>query len=360
MQTANSFRTTRCQTPKKKPNDTIPLKFGRQFTDHMFLMKYGENPPHWHSAEIRPYGPLELDPATACLHYGQAIFEGLKCYRTTANKLQLFRPRDNLRRMNQSAARLMMPEIDVESTLDAMKKLLKIDSDWVPSKPGTSLYIRPNMFGSEAFLGVHPAEEYIFTIILSPVGSYFTSGQNGVSIHVEEQFSRAAEGGTGGSKAAGNYAGSFCAAARATKEGCDQVLWLDGKEHRYIEEIGAMNVMFRIGEEILTPKLDGNFLAGITRDSVIQLLRHQDIQVSERRISIEEILSAIESKELKECFGTGTAAVVTPIGALSFRGTRYEIEDQRDASIARKIHDELTGIQYGTLPDPFGWIEKID
>lgn len=351
---------TRCQTPKLKPNDTTPLKFGRQFTDHMFLMKFGGHPPKWYKSEIRPYGPLELDPATACLHYGQAVFEGLKCYRTPTRTLQLFRPRDNFRRMNQSAARLMMPQIDVDYILDALKQLLIIEADWVPSSPGTSLYIRPNMFASEAFLGVHPAEEYNFTIILSPVGSYFSAGQNGISIHVEEEFSRAAEGGTGGSKAAGNYAGSFCAASRAANEGCDQVLWLDGKEHKYIEEIGAMNVMFRIGEEILTPKLDGNFLAGITRDSVIELLRHKGIHVHERRISIEEIVNAIESRELKECFGTGTAAVVTPIGMLSFRGTRYQLESQGENSITRKIYDELTGIQYGILPDPFGWIEKVD
>lgn len=359
MQTTTQIQTIRCQTFKPKPDDTTPLKFGRQFTDHMFLMKYGGNPPQWHSAEIRPYGPIALDPATACLHYGQAIFEGLKCYRTPDNKLQLFRPRDNLRRMNQSAERLMMPQINVETTLEALKELLRNDGDWVPSKPGTSLYIRPNMFASEAFLGVHPAEEYIFTIILSPVGNYFSSSDDGIKIFVENHYSRAAEGGTGGAKVAGNYAGSFRAASHASQEGCDQVLWLDGKEHMYIQEIGAMNVMFRIDDEIITPALDGNFLAGITRDSVIQLFKKNGITVTERPIPIDEIIEALKRKRLKECFGTGTAAVITQIGSIKYENDTFEIPKIKGESYSKRIHEELIGIQYGSRADPFDWVEQI-
>jgi branched-chain amino acid aminotransferase len=352
------FKISHPKHKREKPKDETQLPFGRYFTDHMFVMQYDQE-KGWHSPEIKPYGPFQLDPAASGLHYGQSVWEGLKCYRTPDGDLQLFRPRDNFQRLNRSAERMVMPQIDIELVLSALKTLIRMDAEWVPHSPGTSVYIRPAMFATEPFLGVHPAHQMVFFIILSPVGPYYANGFSPVKIYVEDQYTRAAEGGTGCIKNSGNYAGALKAAQEAQDKGFSQVLWLDGKEHHYIEEIGMMNVMFKIRDEIVTPSLNGSILPGITRDSVIKLLRSQGMNVNERKISIEEIIEAAELGELQEAFGTGTAAVIAPIGSLTYQGKTYPINAEQTGPCAKEIYDSLTGIQYGYLPDPFEWIEKI-
>ena len=300
--------------PKKKPS-ADGLGFGKIFTDHMFVMDYSTE-KGWHDARIIPYGPFEIDPSCMTLHYGQAIFEGLKAYKGANGEILLYRPYDNMRRLNKSNDRLCIPQIDVDFAVDAIKELVMLEKDWIPDGDGTSLYIRPFIFGTDSALGVHPSKTYKFVVILSPVGSYYAGGLAPVKIWVENEFVRAVRGGMGFAKTAGNYAASLKAQEVAEKNGYSQVLWLDGVEQKYVEEVGAMNIFFKIDGEVVTPMLNGSILAGITRDSVIQVLKAYGYKVSEKKISIDEIHAAYKAGKLEEVFGTGTAAVISPVGEL--------------------------------------------
>lgn len=344
-------------TLKEKPK-TDNLEFGRIFTDHMFVMDYSES-IGWHNAKIQPYQPIAVDPSAMVFHYGQSVFEGLKAFRTETSDVQLFRPTKNFERMNRSNERLVIPEIDEDFVLEALKKLIEIDQDWVPDTAGTSLYIRPFIIATEPFLGIAPSVNYKFIIILSPVGSYYKEGINPVKIAVENTFVRAVKGGTGEAKTAGNYASSLKAQEVVEKDGYSQVLWLDGVEKKYIEEVGSMNVFFKINGEVITPKLNGSILAGVTRDSVIQLLNHWEIPVTERRISMQELADAHDAGILEEAFGSGTAAVISPIGMLTWNGVDYTINNGETGDLSKKIYDTVTGIQYGKLADPFNWNVKV-
>ncbi|MBC8535297.1 branched-chain amino acid aminotransferase [Feifania hominis] len=349
---------TLTKQPKQKPADESKLGFGKIFTDHMFVMDY--DPEHgWHNAQIVPYGPLEILPACTSLHYSQSVFEGLKAYRTKTGEIRLFRPTENFKRLNNSNRRLCIPEIDEAFALEALKKLLEIDREWVPKSPGTSLYVRPFVFATEEFLGVHPSSHYKFIIILSPSGAYYASGLNPVGIYVERHYVRAVRGGTGEVKAGANYAISLKAQDEAEKEGYSQVLWLDGVEQKYIEEVGAMNVFFVIGDEIVTPALRGSILPGITRKSAIELLQHWGYQVVERPLAVDELTEAYRDGRLREAFGTGTAAVISPIGKLKIDDLVMELGGGKIGEISQKLYDNLTGIQWGELADPFGWSVKV-
>ncbi|MEI3607324.1 branched-chain amino acid aminotransferase [Pseudogracilibacillus sp. SE30717A] len=343
----------------RKPKPTGQLEFGTVFTDHMFVMEYTES-EGWHDPEIVPYQDLVLDPAAIIFHYGQTVFEGLKAYITEDGDAQLFRPQKNFARLNHSNERLCIPKIDEELALDALKQLLAIEKDWIPTDEGTSLYIRPFIIATEPYLGVAPSKKYKFMIILSPVGAYYKEGINPVKIAVENNYVRAVLGGTGEAKTAGNYAASLMAQEIVSKEGFAQVLWLDGVEKKYIEEVGSMNVFFKINGELITPQLNGSILEGVTRDSVIQLLKHWNLPVVERRISMKEIEEAAENGTLEEAFGTGTAAVISPIGQLTWEGKDFIINDGKTGDIAKKLYDTLTGIQYGRMEDPFNWTVTVD
>ena len=334
------------------------LGFGTVFTDHMFLMNYDEG-KGWHDPRIVPYGPIELDPAAMCLHYGQEVFEGLKAYRTEDGRILLFRPDRNMARLNSSNERLCIPAIDEAFAVEAIKKLVSVDQDWIPTAEGTSLYIRPFIFATEAQVGVHPAQELLFAIILSPVGAYYPEGLNPVKIYVEDKYVRAVRGGMGYTKTGGNYAASLKAQDEAEKVGYTQVLWLDGVERKYIEEVGTMNVFFVIDDEIVTPELQGSILPGVTRMSCIELLKKQGYKVSERRLSIEEVAEAADAGKLKEAFGSGTAAVISPIGELKWDEKVMTINNGEIGTISQHLYDTLTGIQWGKLPDPYGWTVEV-
>ncbi len=346
------------KTPKEKPTDESKLGFGKIFTDHMFIMNY-DTALGWHDARIVPYGPIPMDPATMCLHYGQEVFEGLKAYRTESGEIQLFRPEENFKRLNVSNERLVIPQIDVDFAVEALKELIKIEAEWVPHEKDTSLYIRPFIIAVDPFLGVRAGEQYLFMIILSPSGAYYSTGLNPVSIYVEQNYVRAVKGGMGFTKTGGNYAASLIGQHEAHEQNYSQVLWLDGVERKYIEEVGAMNIFFVIGDEIVTPVLQGSILAGITRKSVIEMCESWGLKVSERKISIDEIAEAYKSGELKEVFGTGTAAVVSPVGHLKWGDLVMEINDNKIGEISQRLYDTLTGIQFGKLEDTFNWIVKI-
>jgi branched-chain amino acid aminotransferase len=345
------------KNPKPKP-DQKNLGFGKYFTDHMFIMDYTDG-KGWYDPQIVPYQPLALDPATSVLHYGQAIFEGMKAYLTADGRILLFRPRKNIERINASDDRLCMPPIDVDFGVEAIKTLVRLDTDWIPTVDGTSLYIRPFVISTDPFLGVRASNTYKFIIILSPVGAYYPQGIAPVNIYVEQEYVRAVRGGTGFAKAAGNYAGSLKAQSIAAKKGYVQVLWLDGVERKYIEEVGAMNVFFKIKGEVVTPALEGSILPGVTRESVIFLLKHWGMKVSERKISIHELHDAYKKGEFEEAFGTGTAAVISPIGELNWNGNKMIINNSKTGEVAHKLYDALTGIQYGRLKDEFGWTTEI-
>jgi branched-chain amino acid aminotransferase len=345
------------QNPKPKP-DQNSLGFGQIFTDHMFMLDYEEG-KGWHNARIVPYGPLQLDPSIMIVHYGQATFEGLKAYRTKDNEVNLFRPYANMERMNISNERLCIPALDVNFAVEAIKKVVEVDQDWIPEAEGTSLYIRPFIFATDPYLGVRPSHTYYFMVILSPVGAYYPEGINPVKIYVEDTYVRAVKGGLGFTKTPGNYAASLKAQEVAHEKGYTQVLWLDGVEKKYIEEVGTMNVFFKIDGVVVTPALEGSILAGITRDSTIKLLHHWGVPVEERRISIDEIYAAHAQGKLDEAFGTGTAAVISPIGELNYEGKAISINDSKIGSISAKVYDTITGIQSGTVADPFGWIVKV-
>lgn len=343
---------------RPRPQDESKLGFGVYFSDHIFIMEY-RAAQGWQNPRIEPYGPLSLDPAALVLHYGQQVFEGLKAYRRPDGGIQLFRPRDNLRRMNRSARRLCMPEVDVEFTLKALKELLLLDQDWVPSTPGASLYIRPTMIATEAALGVKVSPYYLFYIMTGPVGAYYPQGFNPTKILVEDRYVRAVRGGVGEAKTCGNYAASLLAMQEAHKHGYTQVLWLDAVHREYVEEVGTSNIFFLMEDELITPPLGGSILPGITRDSVIQLARDWWIPVRERPISVHEVIDGIRLGRLKEMFATGTAAVISPVGEISYRDEVHRINDGKVGDLSRKLYEELQGIQYGTKPDPHGWVEPV-
>ena len=347
------------KSPKAKPTDESALGFGKIFTDHMFIMDY-KTGKGWHDARIVPYGNIEFSPAAMCLHYGQEVFEGLKAYRTADGEIQLFRPEENFKRLNLSNERLVIPAIDEEFALHALKELIKIEKDWVPHSEGASLYIRPFIIACDPFLGVRPGDEYKFIIILSPSGAYYSTGLNPVSIYVEEKYVRAVKGGMGYAKTGGNYAASLIGQDEAHKQNYSQVLWLDGVEKKYIEEVGAMNMFFIIDGEVLTPELVGSILPGITRKSTIELCKSWGMKVSERRITIQEIADAYKAGKLEEAFGTGTAAVISPVGHLKWGDMVMEINGNKIGPVSQKLYDTMTGIQYGRLPDEKGWIVKVE
>jgi len=344
---------------KPKPSDESSLGFGNIFTDHMFLMDYRQG-QGWHNARIEPYSPVVLDPAAMCLHYGQMIFEGLKCYRRADGGLQLFRARDNFRRFNRSAYRVCIPQLDEDQALAALTELLLLEQDWVPRAPGTSLYIRPTIIASEPHLGVRPALEYIYFVILGPVGAYYKEGFNPVKILVEDKFVRSVRGGVGEAKTAGNYAASLFAAEQAHRKGFTQVLWLDAVERKYVEEVGTMNIFFLIDDELVTSPLTGSVLSGITRATVIELVREWGtFRVSERLVSIDEVMAAAKDGRLKEAFGSGTAAVISPVGQIVYKDETVQVADGRTGPLAQKLFEEITAIQYGTKPDTHGWLKRI-
>jgi branched-chain amino acid aminotransferase len=342
---------------KTKP-EIGQLSFGKYFTDHMFILDY-DTGKGWHHPRIVPYQPIQLDPAAKVFHYGQTVFEGMKAYRTPDGRILMFRPYKNLQRLNRSNARLSIPSLDEGLVMEALRKLIKVDEDWIPAEQGTSLYIRPFVIATQATLGVSPSEQYQFMIILSPVGSYYEEGINPVSIYVESEYVRAVTGGVGNAKTGGNYASGLKAQQEATDKGYSQVLWLDGVHRKYIEEVGSMNVFFKVGNKVITPVLNGSILDGVTRDSVIQLLKHWNIEVEERTISIDELVDAYRSGLLQEAFGTGTAAVISPIGELNWQGDKLSLNGGQTGPVAAKLYDFMTGIQRGTIEDPFGWIVEI-
>ncbi len=345
------------KSPKAKPFSD-ELGFGKYFSDHMFIMDYSED-KGWHDARIVPYGTIAYEPSIMVFHYGQSIFEGLKAYKTGNREVVLFRPDQNMERLNKSCDGLCIPRIDESFAVEAMKKLVDIDRDWVPEAPNTSLYVRPFIIATDPNLGVRPSYTYQFIIITGPVGAYYKEGLNPVKIYVESHYVRAVAGGIGQAKASANYAASLKAQMVAKEKGYSQVLWLDGIERKYVEEVGTMNVFFVLGDEIVTPALNGSILPGITRKSCIELLRSWGLNVSERRVSIQEIYDASEKGLLKEAFGTGTAAVISPIGELCWNDKKITLSEGRIGEISQKLYDELTGIQYTRKPDPFNWVFKV-
>lgn len=353
---AKDIKVTLTKNPKEKP-DQNNLGFGKIFTDHMFTMDWTEE-KGWHNPEIVEYAPLSLSPANITLHYGQSIFEGMKAYIANGEAV-LFRPQENFRRINNSAERMALPKLDEEFALTALTELLKIDKDWIPTAEGTSLYVRPFMFGADEFLGVKPSSHVKFMIILSPSGAYFKGGLQPNKIFVEDEYVRAVRGGTGFAKAAGNYAGSLIGQKKAEKHGYAQTLWLDGVEQKYIEEVGAMNIFFKVDGKYLTPELNGSILPGVTRDSIIKLLRHNGETVEERKISIEEIYEAADKGTLEEIFGTGTAAVISPVGELFDGKKKVVVNGGETGEASKKIYEQLTGIQLGKVEDPFNWVYVV-
>jgi branched-chain amino acid aminotransferase len=343
---------------KTKPGDENNLTFGDLFTDHMFVMDYHAG-KGWTDPRVIPYGNFQVDPAAMGIHYGQEIFEGLKAYRGQGDEIYLFRPEENIKRFNTSASRLCMPNVDNSVFMEGMKKLILQDREWIPKHSGTSLYVRPAMFAVEPHLGVRPAREYIFFIILCPVGAYYKEGLNPVKIYVEDKYVRAAVGGLGEAKTGGNYAASLLASEVAKAKGFTQVLWLDAAEREYVDEVGTMNIFFIIENEIITAPLSGSVLRGITRDSVIRLARDWGITVSERKISIHEILTAAKDGRLKEAFGAGTAAVISPVGQITYKGEDYTVAGGKMGEISQRLYNELIGIQYGYKEDSHGWRLKI-
>lgn len=351
------IRFEQCETLKEKP-DQKNLGFGKYMTDYMFVMDWDKG-TGWHDARIVPYGPVLLNPACVVLHYAQETFEGLKAYRTAEGKIQLFRPEMNAKRMINSNARLCMPEFPVEDFVEAVKALVKVEEDWVPSEPDTSLYIRPFMFATESSLGVHMATSYQFMIICCPVGAYYATGLDPVKILVEDELVRAVKGGTGFTKCGGNYAGSILGQVKAEKMGYAQVLWLDGEQRKYVEEVGTMNIMFKISGEIYTAPIEGTVLPGVTRDSMIHLLRDWGYKVHETKISIDDLMKAGHDGTLEEVYGTGTAAVISPVGELRYKDDVVVINDGKTGELTQKLYDTLTGIQWGKIADPYGWTCEV-
>ena len=345
-------------SPKPHPADESQLGFGKHFTDRMLVMEYAAG-KGWHSARIQPYGPFSLDPACAVLHYAQEIFEGLKAFRRDDGSIALFRASDNVRRFNRSAARMCMPAVDEAFFLDAIHQLVRLEAGWVPRSPGTSLYIRPTMIAVDPYLGVHPSDTYLCYVILSPVGAYYKGGFSPVKIWISDEYVRAALGGTGEAKTGGNYAASLRASMDAEARGFDQVLWLDAEQRRYVEEVGSMNMCFVIDGKVVTSPLRGTILDGVTRRSILTLVRDLGVTVEERALSVDEIFETIASGRMTEAFGTGTAAVVSPVGQFTYRDRTATLGNGMVGQFTLKLYEMLTGIQYGRLPDRHGWVEPL-
>ena len=355
---------TKATELKKKPTreEEGSLGFGKRFSDHMFMMNYDNG--EWHDARIVPYQKLSFDPSCAVFHYAQEIFEGLKAYRADDDRILMFRARDNAERLNNSAVRLCMPTIDIEDNYEAMRQLVQVERDWVPHSAGTSLYLRPTMIATDEALGVHASKSYLYYIICSPSGAYYKAGLAPIRIRVEDRYVRAVRGGTGFAKTGGNYACSILAGAEAAKEGYSQVLWLDGEHMKHVQEVGAMNMMFLIDGKLVTAPLEDTILPGITRRSVMTLAREMGIEVEERPLSVEELIEAGDSGKLTEAFGTGTAAVVSPVGELAYRDKHIYLGDKSVnngiGELTMKLYNTLTGLQWGRIPDTHGWVTDID
>lgn len=353
-----AIRIEKTTNPKQKPGQDNPLVFGTIFTDHMFEMDYEEG-KGWYDPRVVPYHKLELEPSCMVFHYGQEMFEGLKAYKTEDDRVLLFRPNKNIERANRSNRRLCIPDIPEDIFLEALKTVVSVDKDWIPTKPGTSLYIRPFVIATDPFLGVRPSHTYKFMIILSPVGAYYASGLDPVKIWIEDEYVRAVKGGIGEAKTGGNYVASLASQVKAHDEGYSQVLWLDGVHRKYIEEVGAMNIFFKINGTVVTPKLNGSILPGVTRDSVIALCREWGVPVEEKVISVDEVVAAAESGAMEECFGTGTAAVVSPVGELRYEEERMAIGGGKIGELTQKLYDTITGIQLGKIEGPKGWSVEV-
>ena len=351
------IRITRTTSKKDKPKDK-DLAFGNVFTDHMFVMDFQEE-KGWYDPRVEPYAPFPLDPATAVLHYGQSLFEGLKAFRGKDGTIRLFRPDKHVARLNRTAERMCIPTLDPDLILRSWTTLVDVDREWAPSSVGTSLYIRPTIIASEPFLGVRPAKEYLYYVIVSPVGPYYPEGLAPTKIKVIDDYVRAVAGGLGEAKTSANYAASLYAAEEAKHEGFTQVLWLDGVEHRYIEEVGTSNIMLKIADEVITPPLGGTILAGVTRDSALALLKSWGVRVSERRITIDEVVAAADNGTLQEVWATGTAAVISPVGELAYKGRRIVVNQGKIGATAQKLYDTIVAIQYGEAPDPHGWTRVV-
>ncbi|MCF0143058.1 MAG: branched-chain amino acid aminotransferase [Parasporobacterium sp.] len=351
------IKVERTQNPKAKP--TGALGFGKIFTDHMFVMDYEEG-KGWFNPRVIPYQSFEMDPASVVFHYGQTMFEGLKAYKGEDGQIYLFRPDMNAKRANRSNERLCIPELPEEYFIEGVKAVVDVDKDWIPTEPGTSLYVRPFIIPTDVFLGVAPSATYKYIVILSPSGAYYAEGLAPVGIWIEDEYVRAVRGGMGFAKTGGNYACSLIGQVKAHADGYSQVLWLDGVERKYIEEVGAMNIFFKIGGKIVTPMLQGSILPGITRDSVLTLCREWGMEVEERRISVEELIEAQKSGALEEVFGTGTAAVISPVGKLRYKDDVMVIGDGGIGPVSQKLYDTVTGIQLGKLEDTHGWRVKVD
>ncbi len=349
-----NIRIEKTTTPKAKPEAGKPLGFGKLFTDHMFEMDYSVE-KGWHDPRVVPFHNLTLSPAAMVFHYGQEMFEGLKAYVGADGNVYMFRPDMNAKRTNQTNDRLCIPTLPEEDFVEAIKAVVTVDKDWIPTEPGTSLYIRPFIIATDEYLGVKPSDTYKFMVILSPSGAYYASGINPVGIWIEDEYVRAVKGGMGFAKTGGNYACSLAGQVKAHNDGYSQVLWLDGVERKYIEEVGAMNIFFKIDGKIVTPMLNGSILPGVTRDSVINLCKDWGLPVEERRISIDEVVEAYKAGKLEEVFGTGTAAVISPVGKLRLKDEVMVINDDKIGEVSQRIYDTVTGIQLGKLPDKFGW-----
>lgn len=344
--------------PKPIPGPENPLVFGTIFTDHMYVMEYSTE-KGWHDPAIMPYQPITLDPSAMVFHYGQEMFEGLKAYKTEDGRILLFRPDKNAERAVNSNRRLMIPEIPVDDFINGVKTLVELDQAWIPTKEGTSLYVRPFVIATDPFLGVRPSHTYKFIIILSPVGAYYPEGLNPVKIWIEDEFVRAVRGGIGEAKAGGNYVASMAAQVKAHEEGYSQVLWLDGVERKYIEEVGAMNIFFKINGTVVTPVLNGSILPGVTRNTCIELCKEWGLPVEERRISVDELEEAARTGALEEVWGTGTAAVISPVGHLRYVNDVFQIGDGGIGEISQRLYDTVTGIQLGKIQDTHGWIMEV-
>ncbi len=353
-----NIRIEKTTTPKALPAQDNPLTFGTIFTDHMFVMNYQKG-KGWFDPRVVPYQPISLEPSAMVFHYGQEMFEGLKAYKADDGRTLLFRPDMNAKRTNNTNKRLCIPEIPVEDFIQAVQAVVKVDEAWIPNKPGTSLYIRPFIIATDPFLGVRPSDTYLFVIILSPVGAYYPEGLNPVKIWIEDDYVRAVKGGIGEAKTGGNYVASMAAQLKAHDEGYSQVLWLDGVERKYIEEVGAMNIFFKINGKVLTPMLNGSILPGITRNSVIALCKEWGYEVEERRISVDELYEASVNGTLEEVWGTGTAAVISPVGHLRFQDTVMQIKDGGIGELSQKLYDTVTGIQLGKIEDTRGWVVEV-
>lgn len=349
---------TRTETPHARPADNA-LSFGKVFTDHMFIMNYNAD-KGWHDPRVVPYGKLSLDPATSVLHYGQAIFDGLKAFRGADGKIRLFRAKRHAERLNKSCAALCIPTLDTDLVRRSFEAIVAVDNEWVPSAPGTSLYVRPTIIATDVALGVHPATNYIYFVICSPVGAYYKEGVKPVRILASDKYVRAVKGGLGEAKTAANYAASLSGQQEAEDKGYTQVLWLDGVERKYIDEVGTMNIWMLIGDEVVTPPLEGTILDGVTRNSVMTLLNDWGYTVSERRITIDEVMQAGHDGTLREMWGTGTAAVVSPVGELGYKDDKVFIGNGGTGALTQRLYDHITGIQYGRETDTHGWTSVVE